>query len=126
MLTDSTPRVIMLDRTFDFLNSEGTTSGQCCSDDATTKCPKGTSKGQLWISDTCDNGSWESCTYYNAPRKAIDVASNKSLVGVGSKGVIRGKGLRLRGGASNVIIQNIHITVSAQQFPHFGCPVLDK
>lgn len=46
-------------------------------------------------------------------KAAIDgmhFASNKSIVGVGSTGVIRGKGLRLVNGVSNVIIQNVHIT----------------
>lgn len=40
------------------------------------------------------------------------VGSNKSIVGVGTKGVIIGKGLRLPATTTNVIIQNIHITVS--------------
>ena len=111
-LSDDSPRVIMLDRTFDFLESEGSTTAECCSDDSTTKCEGGTSAGQLWIQDTCDNGSWESCTYWNAPKTPLSVGSDKSIVGVGDKGVIRGKGLRLNGGVSNVIIQNIHFTVT--------------
>lgn len=40
----------------------------------------------------------------------INVGSNKSIIGVGNKGVIRGKGLRMANGAKNVIVQNIHIT----------------
>ena len=39
------------------------------------------------------------------------MGSNKSIVGVGSSGVIMGRGLQLSGGISNVIIQNILITV---------------
>jgi pectin lyase len=100
----------MIDRTWDFRNSDGTTTGQCCSDNVTTKCPGGSSQGQLWIQNTCASGTFVSCTYDNAATKPIDVKSNKSIVGVGSKGVIMGKGLRLRGGVSNIIIQNIHIT----------------
>ncbi|KAM0344931.1 hypothetical protein ACHAPU_007065 [Fusarium lateritium] len=117
-LTDSSPRVIMIDRTFDFLSSGGTTTARCCSDNRTTKCPGGSSKGQLWIQDTCDaaSGTWEACTYYNSPKTPIDVKSNKSIVGVGTKGVIRGKGLRLRGGVSNIIIQNIHFTELNPQY----------
>ncbi|KAI8166511.1 putative pectin lyase F-1 [Colletotrichum sp. SAR 10_70] len=96
-LTDSTPRVIMINRTWDFRNTEGTTSTQCCSDNRTTKCPGGTSAGQAWIQDTCDaaSGTWVSCTYDNAARTPIDVGSNKSIVGVGTSGVIIGKGLRV-------------------------------
>jgi pectin lyase len=59
---------------------------------------------------TC-SAAWVSCTYTNAARNPINVGSNKSIVGVGSAGVIKGKGLRLTGGVTNVIIQNIHITV---------------
>lgn len=100
----------MINQTWDFRSSEGTTTGQCCNDTSTTVCSGGTSKGQAWIQDTCTSGTMVSCTYYNSPKTPIDVGSNKSIVGVGSKGVIVGKGLRIRGGNSNVIIQNVHIT----------------
>ena len=60
--------------------------------------------------DTCE-AAWVDCTYTNAAREPIDVGSNKSIVGVGSSGVLQGRGLRLTGGVTNVIIQNIHITV---------------
>jgi pectate lyase len=76
-----------------------------------TVCSGGTSKGQAWIQDQCDGGQWVSCKYDNAALTPMDVGSNKSIVGVGSKGVIKGKGLRVRNGNKNVIIQNIHITV---------------
>lgn len=110
-LTDDTPRVIMIDREWDFRGTEGTTSGQCCSDARTTVCPGGTSQGQLWIQDTCDSpNTWVDCTYDNAAKSAIDLGSDKSIVGVGEAGIIAGKGFRLRGGVSNVIIQNIHFT----------------
>ncbi|KAF5025007.1 hypothetical protein F66182_2958 [Fusarium sp. NRRL 66182] len=107
-LEDGTPRVIMIDRTWDFRGTEGSTNGRCCNDNRTSKCPGGTSQGQPYIQDTCDNGDMISCTYDNAARKPIEVGSNKSIVGVGNRGAIRGKGLRVRGGKSNVIIQNVH------------------
>ncbi|KAE8142978.1 putative pectin lyase E [Aspergillus pseudotamarii] len=108
-LSDDVPRVILIDREWNFLGTEGTTKGKCCSTKTTT-CEGGTSKGQAWIQDKCDDGTWIDCEYDNAPKKAIDVGSNKSIVGVGSKGVIRGKGLRITNGNKNVIIQNIHFT----------------
>ncbi|OBT74006.1 hypothetical protein VF21_05973 [Pseudogymnoascus sp. 05NY08] len=107
-LTDSTPRVIMISQTWDFTNSEGSTSTQCC----TNTCQP---NGQYWIMDTCD-AAWVSCTYTNAAKNPIQVASNKSIVGSGSSGVIKGRGLRLINGASNVIIQNIHITELNPQY----------
>ncbi|KAL3456586.1 pectin lyase fold/virulence factor [Aspergillus heterothallicus] len=108
-ITDSTPRTILIDREWNFIGTEGSTTGQCCST-RTTTCSGGTSAGQASIQDTCSDGTWVSCTYDNAGKTPLDVGSNKSIVGVGSRGVLRGKGLRVRGGASNVIIQNIHIT----------------
>ncbi|OJI98919.1 hypothetical protein ASPVEDRAFT_80550 [Aspergillus versicolor CBS 583.65] len=107
-ITDDTARTILIDREWNFIGTEGETTGQCCST-ATTTCEGGTSAGQASIQDTCD-GTWIECTYDNAGPSPLDVGSNKSIVGVGDAGVIRGKGLRIRGGASNVIIQNIHIT----------------
>lgn len=106
----------MIDRTWDFRNTESTTNGRCCNDNRISKCPGGTSLGQPFIQDTCTSGDLISCTWDNAGRTPIDVNSNKSIVGVGSSGAIRGKGLRIRGGRSNVIIQNIHIYVSTIDF----------
>lgn len=40
----------------------------------------------------------------------ISIWTSLTEAGVGSKGVLRGKGLRIANGAKNVIIQNIHIT----------------
>ncbi|KAI0144960.1 pectin lyase fold/virulence factor [Pestalotiopsis sp. NC0098] len=101
-LTDSTARVIMISQTWDYTSYTGTTSTQCCPN---TCQPN----GQLWIMDTCDYAT-SACTYYNAARSPIKVASNKSLVGVGSSGVIKGRGLTIGGGATNVIVQNIFFT----------------
>ncbi|KAF7549360.1 hypothetical protein G7Z17_g6424 [Cylindrodendrum hubeiense] len=110
-LTDDTPRVIMISKTWDFRSSEGTTTGKCCSDQSTTVCASGTTKGQAWIQDTCTSPStWVDCTYYNSAKAPIDIGSDKSIVGVGDAGVIVGKGFRIRDSNSNIIIQNIHIT----------------
>ncbi|PKY08422.1 pectin lyase-like protein [Aspergillus campestris IBT 28561] len=108
-ITDDTPRTILLDRTWDFAGTEGITDGKCCSTDTTT-CESGTSAGQAWIQDSCDDGTWVECKYDNAARTPLEVGSNKSIVGVGSEGVLKGKGLRVTKGNTNVIIQNIHIT----------------
>lgn len=105
-LSDSTPRVIMLDREYNFLKSEGSVTETGCRP-ASNKCPG--AGGQ----DAINGASW--CTKYNHPPisvtydkagvSGLTVGSNKSLVGVGSKGVIRGKGLRMANGVKNVIIQ---------------------
>lgn len=67
-------------------------------------------------SPRCNGQPAVSVTYDKAGLTAINVASNKSIVGVGSSGIIRGKGLRMANGAQNVIIQNIHITELNPQY----------
>lgn len=94
----------MINKQFDFLQTEGSVNTRCC---ILNKCP-GNTGHQSYIGDTCDGGTWENCQYWNAPRNPIDVKSNKSLIGVGANAAIRGKALRLRGGVSNIIIQGIH------------------
>ncbi|KAG5747397.1 hypothetical protein H9Q70_009913 [Fusarium xylarioides] len=84
-LKDNTARIIYLERTFDFKGSEGSATETGCA-------------------------PWGTVKYDKAGLNPLMVGSNKSIIGVGSKGVIKGKGLRLANGVKNVIIQNIHIT----------------
>lgn len=51
-------------------------------------------------------------TYDTAGLENLKVASDKTILGVGNAGVLKGKGLVLPATTKNVIIQNIHITVS--------------
>ncbi|EAW11721.1 polysaccharide lyase family 1 protein [Aspergillus clavatus NRRL 1] len=109
-LTDSQPRVIVLTKTFDFTNTEGSTTATGCA-------PWGTAPGcQLAINqnDWCKNYQSSapsvSVTYDNAGVLGMTVASDKTLLGSGSSGVIKGKGLRVVSGAKNIIIQNVAIT----------------
>lgn len=96
---------IVLTKTFDFTGTEGTTTETGCA-------PWGTASGcQLAINkdDWCSNyqssaGSVK-VTYDNAASKPINVGSDKTLIGSGTAGVIKGKGLSLSKGVSNVIIQ---------------------
>ncbi|KAJ5115368.1 hypothetical protein NUU61_001127 [Penicillium alfredii] len=97
-LTDSTPRVILIDKEFNYLGS----AGQNAID--------------LDSSDWCGDYPSTSCDYDKEALNGIAVGSNKSIVGVGSAGVIRGKGLRLANGVKNVIIQNVHITELNPQY----------
>ncbi|KAH8671290.1 putative pectin lyase A [Xylariales sp. PMI_506] len=108
-LGDSTARVIILTKTFDFTGSEGSVTATGCA-------PWGTGSG---CQEAINQNSWcdlyeasapdVTVTYDKAGVLGITVGSNKSLVGSGSSGVIKGKGLRIIN-ASNVIIQNIKIT----------------
>lgn len=109
-LGDSTPRVILIDKEFDFIGSEGTATSEGCE---RKDCPVSAGGqdfiGTLSCSDRDKMTPVASIEYDVAGTKPMKVGSNKSLVGVGSEGVISGKGLTLNG-ASNVIIQNIHFT----------------
>lgn len=109
-LGDDQERVIVLTQTFDFTGSDGTTTSAGCE-------PWGTGSGcQIAIDqdDWCENyepdAPTTSVTYDEAGVLGITIASDKSLIGEGSSGIIKGKGLRIVSGAQNIIIQNIEIT----------------
>jgi pectate lyase len=103
-LTDASPRVIILNKVFDFTTSEGTETGTACASWGTG------SSCQKIIQSSCGSAPTIKGTWYKAARTPIDVASDKTILGVGSSGVIKGKGLRFRGGAKNIIVQNIAVT----------------
>ncbi|EOD47898.1 pectin lyase [Neofusicoccum parvum] len=109
-LEDETPRTILIDKEFNFLETEGTKTATGCRPDSNT-CPDNGGQDAINEANWCSS-SYPSVevTYDQAAMEGINVKSNKSLIGVGDKGVLRGKGLRLTGGVENIIIQNIHIT----------------
>ncbi|KAI6711003.1 pectin lyase [Diplocarpon mali] len=119
-LTDATARVIVLDREYNFIGSEGTVSEMGCRP-ASNKCGD-TGQDAINGANWCKNGnagpgsSEIPVTYDKAGFSAINVGSNKSIIGIGSAAVIRGKGLRMANNAKNVIIQNIHITEINPQY----------
>lgn len=101
-LTDKSPRAIVLDRTYDFTGSEGTVRATGCA-------PWGTGKGcQLAVNSAnfCGTQPAAQITYDKAGTAGINVASDKTSIGVGNKGVIKGKGLRFVN-VKNIIVQNI-------------------
>ncbi|KAH7118627.1 pectin lyase 2 [Dactylonectria estremocensis] len=108
-LADDEARVIVLQQEFDFTGTDGTLTEEGCA-------PWGTGDAcQLAINQNgwCDNyqssATKVSVTYDAAATIGISVGSNKSIVGKGSSGGLRGKGLRIVG-AQNVIVQNIYVT----------------
>lgn len=103
-LTDDTPRVIVLEKEYDFTESEGTTSGTVCASwGSGDSCQK-------IIQDDCGDSPSSQETWYTAGTTGMDVGSNKTILGDGDKGIIKGKGLRFRDGVSNIIVQNIQIS----------------
>lgn len=66
-------------------------------------------KCQRILLDSCDAGKVkETVTYYKAAKNPIKVGSNKTILGIGAKGIIKGKGLSFAG--KNVIVQNIQVS----------------
>ncbi|ETI43251.1 hypothetical protein F441_16603 [Phytophthora nicotianae CJ01A1] len=123
-LKDSQPRVIVLKTTFDFRGTEGTTTENGCRPKSNRDCLAKNNgyKGQDVILQSggmantggCVEGTSVKVTYdLAATKNPLVITSNKTLRGVGTSGVIKGKGLWIQG--DNVIIQNVHIT---QLNPH--------
>ncbi|KAJ5951908.1 Pectin lyase fold/virulence factor [Penicillium vulpinum] len=109
-LGDSSPRVIILTKTFDFTGTEGTTTGTGCAPWGTAAACQVAINQDNWCKNYEPNAPSAPVSYDNAGVLAITVKSNKSIVGEGSKGIIKGKGLRIVSGANNIIIQNVAIT----------------
>ncbi|EOD51646.1 putative pectin lyase a precursor protein [Neofusicoccum parvum] len=120
-LADDKARVIILNKEFNFKTTEGTVTEKGCRP-ASNKCPGNGGQDAINHASWCDNGNAGTgstsitVTYDKAGVSGLTVNSNKSIVGVGSKGVIRGKGLRIANGAKNIIIQNVHITELNPQY----------
>ncbi|KAI9993052.1 hypothetical protein PInf_015109 [Phytophthora infestans] len=128
-LKDSQPRVFVLRTTFDFRGTEGTTTENGCRPKSNRDClaKNNGHKGQDVILQSggmantgghrcprCVEGTSVKVTYdLAATKNPLVVTSNKTLRGLGTSGVIKGKGIWIQG--DNVIIQNVHIT---QLNPH--------
>ncbi|KAG9104341.1 hypothetical protein FRC06_003387 [Ceratobasidium sp. 370] len=120
-LGDSTARVILLDKIFDFTSTEGTVTGTVCSPWSCTPNPQMAIDVNNYCSSAVPTAPKSTATYNKAGLIGITVGSNKTLLGKGSSGGMqvcklhhftttnKGKGLLIRN-AKNVIIQNIRIT----------------
>lgn len=107
-LGDSEARVIILEGTFDFRKTEGTTTSTGCAPWGTASACQVAINQDDWCTNYEPDAPSVSVSYDNAGVLGISVGSNKSLVGKSGAKII-GKGIRLNG-VSNVIIQNIEIT----------------
>lgn len=106
LLGSDDPQVIVIDRTYDFIGTEGTTKGTICKSYGAFEdgC-----QSTIDIGKGCDGKPSEQYEWDTAGTQGIRVHSDKTIIGVGNKGVLLGKGLRIVD-ASNIIIQNIMIT----------------
>jgi pectate lyase len=108
-LSDDEARTILITKEFDFTGTTATGPG-CDRNSCSQKNGGQFYLGDLSCAPSADNVAVPSITYDTAGPTALQVGSNKSILGVHGKGVIKGKGLSIKKSASNVIIQGIHIT----------------
>ncbi|CAI5738893.1 unnamed protein product [Hyaloperonospora brassicae] len=116
-LNDTRPFVVVLNHTFDFRGTEGTTTEFGCRPIKNRQCiaARNGFQGQDVIlqdggmenTGGCIDGTNVTVTYDNAAIRRVLVQDNKTIRGIGKNGVLIGKGLSLR---NNVIVQNVHIT----------------
>ncbi|KAI0970062.1 pectin lyase fold/virulence factor [Xylaria arbuscula] len=109
-LGDDEAHVIILQQTFDFRGTEGSVTATGCAPWGTGSACQTAIDQNSWCENYEPDAAKVSVTYDQAGVLGITVKSNKSIVGVGSSGIIIGKGLRIVSGATNIIIQNIMIT----------------
>ncbi|KAG1693281.1 hypothetical protein DVH05_023746 [Phytophthora capsici] len=117
-LASNDPLVIVLNKTFDFRGTEGTTTEKGCRPDYTRACMAKNNGyksqdviiqgGNMATTGGCTGGTETTVTYDKAALNRMTVTGNKTIRGLGKNGVIKGKGLNLNG--DNIIIQNVHIT----------------
>ncbi|KAL4111383.1 hypothetical protein PRIC1_003063 [Phytophthora ramorum] len=117
-LASTEPLVVVLNKTFDFRGTEGTTTETGCRPDYTRECMAKNNgfksqdvilqSGGMANTGGCTGGTEVKVTYDNAALKRMTVQGDKTIRGIGKSGVIKGKGLTLAG--DNIIVQNIHIT----------------
>ncbi len=109
--SDNTPRIIEVASTIDMTDADGSGTSQACN--AVNVCPA-TMKSEVTLKLTsnithCDGKTLFDVSYKKAALNPLTVGSNKTLIGIGKNGVLKGKGLRLNG-VSNVIIRNLSFT----------------
>lgn len=109
-LASSSPLTIVLQKTFDFTSDSGTVTATGCAPWGTGSACQEAINANSWCTNYESSAPSVTVTYNAAATLGITITSNKSLIGSGSSGVIKGRGVRIVSGASNVIIQNIKIT----------------
>ena len=110
--TDTTPRIIEIATTIDLTESEGTATASGCNATSVCTAPQ-KSEITLVLSSTsqhCDGKTLFDTQYNVAAVRGMIVGSNKTVLGVGASGAVKGKGFQLQSGVSNVVIRNLSIT----------------
>ena len=108
--TDDARRIIEVATTIDFIGTSGSAQVAACN---YSSCSSPWKPERLALVNPNETHCKErnlptfQISYDKAGAESMLVGSNKTLIGVGSAGVIKGKGLMLASGVSNVIIRNL-------------------
>ncbi|OAV90407.1 hypothetical protein PTTG_09357 [Puccinia triticina 1-1 BBBD Race 1] len=110
-LADSVPRVILIDKTYDFTSPAKITAQGCqpwkpCSNGMKVQLAKNDNN---WCTIDQNSPANILVSLDPSPLTPLMIASRKTLLGVGKSAIIKGKGITLYN-VENIIIQNIHIT----------------
>jgi len=108
-ITDNTPRIVQVSGTIDFTGTEGPTTESSCFQ---SQCSDGTFEYITNGLGACTSAGKPTfnVTFDKAGKLPMSVGSNKTIIGIGRNATIRGKGLRMVGGVSNIAIRNLTIT----------------
>ncbi|QMV13013.1 Extracellular exo-alpha-L-arabinofuranosidase precursor [Vibrio spartinae] len=104
----NTPRIIRVNGIIDFRGNRTTSAG--CTYSENNCRYNGKQEKILARLGYCDGRSTYNITYDAAGTEPMRVGSNKTIIGIGSRSGIKGKGFYLRDGVSNIIIRNLSIT----------------
>ena len=103
-------KIIRITGIIDYRGTEGSTEEDGCTYSDNYCSYNGKQEKILAFGDYCENREIYDITYDTAGKTPLQVGSNKTLIGVGANSGIKGKGLRMSGGVSNIIIRNLSIT----------------
>ncbi|WP_165495735.1 hypothetical protein [Marinobacter halodurans] len=109
-VSDSTPKIIRISGVIDYRNTEGSTTELGCTYSDSYCSVNGKHEKILNVGSYCSGRTLYDITYDTAGKTPLNIGSNKTLIGVGAHSGIKGKGLRMAGGVSNIIIRNLSIT----------------
>ena len=109
--SDATPRIVQVASAIDFTASEGSTSRPGCYPQPLCPAPMANERLALLNgADThCAGKTLFDVVFDKAGAEPLLVGSNKTLVGLGNDAALRGKGLFIGHGASNVVVRNLTI-----------------
>jgi pectate lyase len=107
---DAAPLIIQVKGVLDFTGSDGPLTSEACYQ---RECPAPMqSQYRVNFNEFCQSVQHATfnITYDKAGRRPLMVGSNKTIIGLGPDAAIRGKGIRIEGGVSNVIVRNLTIS----------------